>query len=135
MSRHEAHEEIASALRACKPTSHVPDGLEQRILESLATHARHPKSPPRWPRLILPAAAAAAVLTIALWPRPSEHVSLPQTHSTPPPGVVDRTEIPPSVLALARNPLEDQAQAIGRDVGRAGRFLLDCLPSLDPLSR
>jgi hypothetical protein len=33
-------------------------------------------------------------------------------------------------IAFFENPLDREARALQRDVGRAGRFLISCLPSL-----
>ncbi len=121
MKSREPFHEIGDLLRSHKPDPRPSSGLEMRILRSLS-----PREPSRrlWPWFLLPPAVALGILL--LWPDlspPSAAVTLDDP--APPPPV--ENEAP---LIFPANPLEREALALRRDAGRAGRFLIDCLPSL-----
>ncbi len=122
---------VERMLRASKPAAEVPPGLESRILHAIARE--RPAAAPanrRWlPWLLLPAAAVLALLLA----RPAEKPlppPQPQVLTAP----AEEAAPPPEKDALALleriNPLARESRALKRDAGRAGRFLLECLPSL-----
>lgn len=78
-----------------------------------------------WPWFLLPPAVALGM--ILLWP---DATVSPRITRQP-----DRPTAPaehpgPAELEFASNPLELEKLALQRDARRAGRFLIDCLPSL-----
>lgn len=117
--------EIDRLLREAPPELPPPPGLEARIRSSL--HAAPRPTPtvlrPLCAGLGLAALAGTAALVALQW--------LAQHPTTPPPAA---NHTPPATTTPATppltNPLRTEAQALRRDADRAGRFLLDCLPSL-----
>lgn len=125
----ESHDEIVDLLRSHKPQVEVPAGLEARILRSLQTKERSLMSR-IWPWLLLPPAMAMGILLLRpsyQKPSPIAHVAAPV--EVPRPVVV---EVGPTPVFM--NPLENESLALERDAGRAGRFLIDCLPSFGGLA-
>lgn len=120
MKSHQPYDEIGELLRSHKPQVAPPPGLEARILRSLAPRERSLTSR-IWPWLLLPPAMAMGVLLLrpfAQKPSPVAHVD------TPPPPVMVAPNAPVDI-----NLLESESLALERDATRAGRFLIDCLPS------
>ncbi len=152
MNSPEPFDEIGDLLRSHKPDPQPSPGLEARIVRRLVR--REPALIRRaWPWFLLPPATALGI--VLLWPSPSvpppvaaAEVPLPVEAMVPPAeGVVPPAEgmvppaegvVPPAegVAAieaaplLANNPLELEKRALQKDARRAGRFLMDCLPSL-----
>jgi hypothetical protein len=152
MNSPEPFDEIGDLLRSHKPDPQPSPGLETRIVRRLVR--REPAFIRRaWLWFLLPPATALGI--VLLWPSPSvpppvvaaevpppaEGVVTPaEGVVTPAEGVVTPADgvVPPAegVAAieaaplLANNPLELEKRALQNDARRAGRFLMDCLPSL-----
>ena len=121
MNSRDPFHEIGDLLRSHKPDPQPSPGLEARIVRQLVT--REPSLVRRvWPWFLLPPAVAAGI--VLMWPAPGSAPTV--TYQEPPAPAV--LEVPPPP---ADNPLEKEALALHRDARRAGRFLIDCLPSLD----
>jgi hypothetical protein len=120
MKSHEPYDEIGELLRSHKPRIAPPPGLEARILRSLAP--REPSLISRfWPWLLLPPAMAMGLLLL----RPTYQRPSPTTHVNTQPPALAAPPIYPDYI----NPLESESLALERDARRAGRFLIECLPS------
>ena len=116
--------EIDRLLRASPPDPPPPPGLETRIRAAL--HAA-PRPAPAIPRALL-AGFAAVALAAAAWVATRPHEPPPPAVAEQPPPPV-ATPPPPEAAPFA-NPLRAEVRALRNDAGRAGRFMLDCLPSL-----
>lgn len=125
MNSRDPFHEIGDLLRSQKPDPQPSPGLEMRILRALPS--REPSLARRiWPWFLLPPAVAMGV--VILWPKPGPQAVVSQ-HPKP----VIENPIEPATkeeLTLTSNPLEQEKLALQRDASRAGRFLIDCLPSL-----
>jgi hypothetical protein len=145
MNSPEPFDEIGDLLRSHKPDPQPSPGLEARIVRRLVR--REPTLIRRaWPWFLLPPATALGI--VLLWPSPSipppvvaagepppVEVMVPPVEAMVPPaeGVVPPAEGVAAIEAaplLANNPLELEKRALQKDARRAGRFLMDCLPSL-----
>lgn len=114
--------EIGEWLRSHKPRIAAPPELESRVLHAVRNtpHGRSRSSRP-WIWWLLPPAAAC------LLPLLAPHRKAPEpTVGTPAAASVDTG----SLLDSPRDPLLAESEALGRDVQRAGGFLIKCLPSL-----
>ena len=123
MNPEDSHDEIGKLLRSTKPRVTPPPGLEARILHSL--EPRKPKPVIRfWPWLLLPPATAAVVLML----RPtSGETKAPGARTLPTPPLL----VKPGPASIRwKNPLETESLALQRDLQRAERFLVSCLPVL-----
>ena len=121
---------VECLLRATRPAVEIPPGLEGRILHAIAREQRSAPGVRRWlPWLLLPAAAALALLlarpAAPLPSPPPQARPSPVAKATPPPG--KRNTI---ALLEHMNPLAQESRALEREASKAGRFLLECLPSL-----
>jgi hypothetical protein len=123
MNPRDPHHEIGDLLRSRKPDPQPSPGLEMRILRALPSRE---KSSRIWPWFLLPPAVAMGV--VMFWPKPGIQAVV----SHHPDSVIERTTEPASAeeIILTSNPLEREKVALQRDAQRAGRFLIDCLPSL-----
>lgn len=127
MNSPEPFDEIGGLLRSHKPDPRPSPGLESRIVRGLVS--REPALIRRaWLWFVLPPAIAALGIVL-LWPSPSA--------PTPPPAVARAEPAPVEAVVaieaaplLVNNPLELEKRALQNDARRAGRFLIDCLPSL-----
>ena len=138
MNSPEPFDEIGDLLRSHKPDPQPSPGLETRIVRRLVR--REPAFIRRaWLWFLLPPATALGI--VLLWPSPSVPPPVVAAEVPPPAeGVVTPADgvVPPAegVAAieaaplLANNPLELEKRALQNDARRAGRFLMDCLPSL-----
>ena len=125
--------EIGDLLRSRKPEIAVPLGLEGRILRSVGQQ-KHRARPRYWWRWLL-VPPAVALLMVIFSPQGEEGTS-PTTRLDPLQGKNEgRTTAPEDKTAIAAaeslNPLERESQALKRDAERTGRFLLNCLPSVN----
>ncbi|MCW1913646.1 hypothetical protein OJ996_08670 [Luteolibacter sp. GHJ8] len=121
MKHHDAHDEIGALLRGQKPEANAPPGLESRILRDLDRRQR-PVPERRWIWFVAPAAIAAVIVLI-------DNQS-PQPAPASKPQVVQQNEPEEETNpATEVNPLKRESLALTRDARRAGRFLIDCLPS------
>lgn len=133
MKSEDPYTEIGDLLRSRKPETGAPPGLEGRILRAIGQE-KHRRLPVHWWRWLLLPPAAALLLVI----------TSPQKKEDPKPGIAGGHETPkttPQVIAegedqataavATMNPLERESQALKRDAERAGRFLLDCLPTVN----
>lgn len=121
MKHDDVHDEIGALLRSHKPRLDASPGLETRILREL-DRRQQPTPARRWPWFALPPAFAAIILVA--WQQVQKPATgAPETvsHDAPKPEEV------PSIVE--RNPLKQESLALGRDARRAGRFLIDSLPS------
>lgn len=121
MKHHDAHDEIGALLRSQKPGIEIPAGLEGKILRELDRRQR-PAPAKRWLWFAMPAAMATALVVLSSKPEikpaePNPHVVQQNT---------GKEEADPATEA---NPLKRESLALTRDARRAGRFLIDCLPS------
>lgn len=125
MKRDDPFLEIDDLLRSQQPDPLPSPGLESRILRAL-DRPRQPAQK-RWMRwLVLPPALAAAVMMLDQRPRAPKTI-------TPFAGTAIPAESPiePAVSRLlAGDPLKSETDLLGRDVERAGNFLVNCLPSI-----
>lgn len=131
MKKHEPCRAIEELLRSEKPRVLTPPDLEAKIL--LALESGVPSKGRRFlPWLLLPAAAAVGVIML----RPT-HPQIPQpgTQITPiyPEAVVAAEAAKPQPAIYFENPLARESLALQRDAGRAGHFLINCLPSFGGL--
>lgn len=121
---------VECLLRATRPAVEIPPGLESRILHAITREQRSASAARRWlPWLLLPAAATLALLLA----RPAAPPPSPQQQARPSPVV--KAAPPPgkrNAIALLEhmNPLAKESRALEREANRAGRFLLESLPSL-----
>lgn len=131
MNPRDPYHEIGDLLRSQKPDPQPSPGMEMRILRALPS--REKASRRIWPWFLLPPALAMAV--VMLWQKPESHEPKPGSqalflhHQT---SAVENPIEPaiPQEVTLMSNPLEREKLALQRDASRAGRFLIDCLPSL-----
>ena len=123
MNPRDPHHEIGDLLRSQKPDPQPSPGLEMRILRALPS--REKVSRRIWPWFLLPPAVAMGVL-ICL-PKPPQQTAISQNTAPE----VDKPLKPATTeeATLTSNPLEREKLALQRDASRAGRFLIDCLPS------
>jgi hypothetical protein len=129
MNSPDPFDEIGDLLRSHKPDPQPSPGLEARIVGRLVS--REPAFIRRaWPWFLLPPAVALGM--VLLWPAPP--APLPVVAQDPPPteapAVATAEPAVESAPLLANNPLEREKRALQNDARRAGRFLIDCLPSL-----
>jgi hypothetical protein len=123
MNPRDPSDEIGYLLRSQKPAPQPSPGLEMRILRALPSRE---KSSRIWPWFLLPPAVAMGV--VIFWPRTGPQGIVSQH---PKPVIEKATELAPAEeITLTSNPLEREKVALQRDAQRAGRFLIDCLPSL-----
>lgn len=133
MKPEETHTEIGDLLRSRKPETGVPPGLEGRILRAVAQE-KHRPSPVRWWRwpLVPP---AVALLMVVFAPREEEDGKKQATaRPEPPPARMEPDDGWTTAAMDTMNPLERESQALKRDAERAGRFLMDCLPSVNSVT-
>jgi hypothetical protein len=124
MNPPDPHHEIGDLLRSQKPDPQPSPGLEMKILRALPSREKATRR--IWPWFLLPPAVAMGV--VMLLPKPALHSVVAQT---PKPEVEKSIEPAiPQEVTLMSNPLEREKLALQRDASRAGRFLIDCLPSL-----
>lgn len=126
MKSDEPFHEIGKLLRSQHPDPRPSPGLELRILRAVNQPPR-PAKASLWPWFLIPPALAMAV--VLMWPQSTTPVVAPVVvrQADPPP-----VEIAEPAIALAVNeinPLRKESRALRRDAERAGRFLIDCLPS------
>jgi hypothetical protein len=126
MKHDDAHDEIGAMLRSHKPPLEESPDLEARILRELDRRQRPTPARP-WLWFALPTAFAAIV--VAMWPQ----ARTPKTGGPGAgPSATTRESIPepekPSSI-VDDNPLKQESLALSRDARRAGRFLIDCMPS------
>jgi hypothetical protein len=122
MNPRDPFHDIGDLLRSRKPDPRPTPVLESRILRAISSTGPAPR---RWPWFLLPPAVAMGV--ILLWPEPA---GLPSVSIRPDP---EAGRVDPAGSAepgFMHNPLEREKLALQRDARRAGRFLIDCLPSL-----
>lgn len=116
-------------LREELPGSAPRPGFETRLLHRIRSTADRPERRIFW----IPLAAmtgAAALAFLALLTAPSAPDAPLQATVKPPVSVPDA---PALDLGKLTTPLESEATAIRSSASRAGRFLINCLPSLpDP---
>jgi len=134
MKTDETDKDIASLLQARKPGVEVPSALEGRILRAIGED-RYRKSPVAWWKwLAVP--VAALLLIVLLAPQKKEEA----------PAVVEQGKTSPEMAGNGTgekgaegdesiNPLTRESRALKRDAERAGRFLLDSLPSVNSVSK
>jgi hypothetical protein len=124
MNPRDPYQEIGDLLRSQQPDPQPSPGLEMHILRALP--AREKASRRIWPWFLLPPAVAMGV--VILWPKPGP----PAVVSQQPKPVIEESTKPATAdeVTLTSNPLEREKVALQRDAQRAGRFLIDCLPSL-----
>lgn len=122
MNPRDPHHDIAALLRSRQPDPRPSPGLESRIMRALPERKRRLA----WPWFALPPAVAMAVL-----------VMLPKSATGPSRADTAEVGMPPAETRdaveerfAAANPLEREKLALQRDASRAGRFLIDCLPSM-----
>lgn len=133
MKPEETHTEIGDLLRSRKPEIATPPGLEGRILREIGQQ-KHRPSPIHWWRWFL-IPPAAALLMVVFSPKDDDARGTKViTRLDPlPPESTDKTA-PENTQAMTAtdtvNPLERESQALKRDAERAGKFLLECLPSV-----
>jgi hypothetical protein len=126
MKHDDAHDEIGAMLRSHKPEPVPSPGLEARILRELDRRQRPTPARP-WLWFALPTAFAAIV--VAMWPQ----AETPKTGSAgaglsaTPGESIPESKAPSSIVD--DNPLKQESLALSRDARRAGRFLIDCMPS------
>jgi hypothetical protein len=124
MNPRDPFHEIGDLLRSEKPDPQPSPGLEMRILRALPSRERATRR--IWPWFLLPPAVAMGV--VILWPKPApQAVVSQQTDPVIEKPIEPATKEEPT---LTSNPLEQEKLALQRDASRAGRFLIDCLPSL-----
>lgn len=135
MKTEDSHAEIGDLLRSRKPETAVPPGLEGRILRAVGEQ-RHRRNPIHWWHwLLLP--PAAALLMVVFSPQGKEDLKPVVTGGHDPEPMTNRVEAVEAkddrstATVNTMNPLERESQALKRDAERAGRFLLDCLPSVN----
>lgn len=125
MKYDESFPEIGNMLRTHKTEAFTPPGLETRILHAL--EQRKPTTRKSWwPWFVLPPAIAAITFV-------ASHMAIGDKENAPPVSNQPPTAAPdePAVsLVDADNPLNDESIALGRDMQRAGDFLMDCMPSI-----
>lgn len=117
--------DIDRLLRASPPDLPPPPGLETRIRAAL--HAA-PRPAPAILRPLLAGLGTLCLAAAAAWVATRPQVPPPPTVADRPPPRVATP--PPPATAPFPNPLRAEARAIRNDAGRAGRFMLNCLPSL-----
>lgn len=123
MNPRDPHQEIGDLLRSQKPDPQPSQGLEMKILRALPSHE---KATHRiWPWFLLPPAVAMGV--VMLWPKPEPYAVFLH-HQTPAVEMPIEPALPQEITSMI-NPLEREKLALQRDASRAGRFLIDCLPS------
>lgn len=135
MNTADPHDEIGDLLRSRKPTPQPSPDLEARILRALSRPAPRPKRAFSLAWLFLPPALVALLLVFQwqrpLMPSPGAVASVEVTTPSP---VDQRVEAPFELPGIADlldgNPVQAEARALQRDAGRAGRFLISCLPSI-----
>jgi len=134
MNSAEPHDEIGDLLRSRKPDPQPSPGLEMRILRALGRPVPQPKRgiPRIW--FFLPPALAALLLVLQ-WQRPLTPASgaVASAGGMAPELLekdVEGFEFPVIADLLEGNPVQAEARALQRDAGRAGRFLISCLPSI-----
>lgn len=131
MKPDESFDEIGKLLRSEKPDPRPSPGLEARILRALNPPSRSAGAT-LWPWFILPPALATGLFL--LWPDATPSVP-PVVRQLAP--SAEETPVAPEkqpVVSLAindMNPLRNETRALQRDAERAGRFLIDCLPSFN----
>ena len=125
MNSREPFHEVGELLRSQKPDLQPSPGLEMRILRALPSR-ENSTSRRVWPWFLLPPAVAMGVILLA--PKPSTPPMVTQ-HPEP----VKELRLEPDIAesALSNNPLKHETLALQRDAKRAGRFLIECLPSLE----
>ncbi|MCW1926605.1 hypothetical protein OKA05_28895 [Luteolibacter arcticus] len=125
MNPRDPHHEIGDLLRSQKPDPQPSPGLERRILHALPSRE---KAVARriWPWFLLPPAVAMGVLIFS--PKANSPSGVVQR---PAPEAKEKDDRPETTDAVfSKNPLERETVALKRDASRAGRFLIDCLPSM-----
>jgi hypothetical protein len=125
MKHDDSHDEIGTLLRHHKPQPAPSSGLEARILREL-DRRQQPAPTRRWVWFVAPAAIAAAVVMMS---QPDRSEGEPTRGG----GAVNAAGGSPMDEAASplveENPLKQESLALSRDARRAGRFLIDCLPS------
>lgn len=127
MKHDDDHNEIGAMLRSHKPEPAVPAGLEARILRELDRRQRTAPSR-RWVWFAPPAAFAAVVVVMSSLQAPKPGEGTPETVSNAVrPDSTPEEDKGSAIVEV--NPLKRESVALTRDARRAGRFLIDCLPS------
>jgi len=125
MNPRDPFQDIDDLLRSQKPSPQPSPGLEMRILRALPSRE---KSSRIWPWFLLPPAVAMGV--VMYWPKPEPQAVVSQQPKPVIEKSVETATAPAEEITLTSNPLEREKVALQRDAQRAGRFLIDCLPSL-----
>jgi len=132
MKHDDPFQEIGDLLRSHKPDPQPSPGLEARILRELDRRQR-PEPVSWWKWLVVPPALAAVALL--LWPREQDPASQTVVEGSTVPSRTEETREPEPLLIDDSNPLKVETAALRRDAKRAGRFLIDSLPTLSAAER
>lgn len=122
--------QVDDLLRSFKPPVQAPPGLESRILRAVQTcDNKIPGSRFRWWFLLPPACAAlAAVIMVTRHIEPAHPSRPPAAQPT-----VAAAQDSPAAASFTSTPvnlLEAEADALARDLRRAGGFFIHCMPSV-----
>jgi hypothetical protein len=127
MKHDDDHNEIGAMLRSHKPEPVPAPGLEARILRELDRKQR-PAPSRRWVWFVAPAAFAAVVVVMSSLQASKPVGGSPETAANA--VKLDPAPEEDEASAIVKdNPLKRESVALTRDARRAGRFLIDCLPS------
>ena len=128
MKHDDPFQEIGDLLHSHKPDPQPSPGLEARILRELDRRQR-PEPVSWWKWLVVPPALAAVALL--LWPREQDQASQTVVGGSPVPSRAEEAREPEEPFLIDdSNPLKMETAALRRDARRAGRFLIDSLPTL-----
>ncbi|QJE97687.1 hypothetical protein [Luteolibacter luteus] len=137
MKPEDDYTEIGNLLRSRKPEVDVPPGLEGKVLRAIGQQ-KHRSKPLDWWRWLLvpPAVALLMVVFSPLAEEKTKHATRIDPAPTRNEEKTTEQETEKAVAAVdTMNPLERESQALKRDAERAGRFFLDCLPSVSSATK
>jgi hypothetical protein len=122
MTPHGSRDELGELLRSHTPDPRPSPGLERRIMHALPDRRKGTG----WAWFALPPALALVALMLA----PADRPAAPTAAVPAPPAEAAEAPVVTALVEDALHPLERETAALQRDARRAGRFLIDCLPSL-----
>lgn len=134
MKSEESHQEVADLLRSRAPEVAAPPGLEGRILRAIGEERHRPQAIHWWKWLMLPPAVAMLMVIVSPEKKDSAKPVAENLKPVVPPVETPKEKETATASLDTMNPLAKETEALKRDAERAGKFLINCLPSVNSMT-